>query len=418
MSLARPRIELICFGSELLKDKINTNVVTVAEKLAAAGLSLSRSVTIADDPRDVERSLRECLRRADVVITSGGLGPTFDDLTRECVSKVTGKPLRFSNALMEKIAGRFKSAGLAMPEENRRQAYVVEGAIPIVNAVGTAPGQIVSVAKKVLAILPGPPKELVPMMDGALVPCLRKKLGSPAVLSAVLHVYGDTESKIDELIDPVVRGDWEQKGVKVVFGILAHGSVIDVKVSVEGRDSSPVSAVFHRIRRELYAILRDKVYGENEDTLESVIGRKLKWRGETLSAAESCTGGLLAGRITSVAGSSDYFKEGVVTYSNESKRRLLGVKAATLKKYGAVSEECAGEMALGVLRKSGSDWGLSVTGIAGPGGGSMEKPVGTVCFGLAYKGGVQTFTKNFYGTRAEVRHKSCLFTLNLLRTQE
>ena len=414
---ASRRIELLCLGTELLKDKVNTNSNLIAEKIAKAGLSLSQVTTVGDLSKDILQALKDALNRSDIVLTCGGLGPTFDDLTRECVSKTLKKPLVFSQPILNQIERRFDSVGLPMAEENKRQAYLIAKARPVLNKVGTAPGQIIEHKGKCLILLPGPPKELTPMMDEAVGPYLKKKYSKSVVSSLVLHVFGYPESQIDEIIQPVVQKNWDSKSTKTTFGILAHHSIIDVKFTVEGKRKSQVSEAASRIKKALYQILGEKIYGENEDSLERAVGKILKKRRQTLAAAESCTGGLISHKITNVPGSSVYFKEGVVTYSNESKRGLLGVKRETIRKFGAVSNETAEEMARGILKRSGSIWGLSVTGIAGPTGGTALKPVGLVFFGLASKNGVHSWKKNFFGTRTEIKERAALTALNLLRIQ-
>ncbi len=410
------RFELICSGTELLRDKINTNSIHIAESLSGLGHSLNQVTTIGDVAEDFEEALKDSLKRSDVVFTSGGLGPTFDDLTRECVSKVIKRPLFFSNNILRAIQKRFASVQRIMPEENRRQAFLLKGAIPILNKNGTAPGQIIPLGKKTLILLPGPPRELLPMMKLSVLPYLKKKYPSQYSETLVLHVFGHAESEIDELIAPVTQNKWDTKMTEVIFGILAHRSIIDVKVTVTGKHAPAGKKLLWKIRQSLYDLLGNKVYGENEETLESVVGSILKKKNLVLSVAESCTGGILAGKITEVSGSSDYFKEGFVTYSNEAKTKQLGVKKETLNRYGAVSEETAREMALGCLKRSGSDLALSVTGIAGPTGGTKNKPVGTICFGIAHTGGVRSFTKMLFGDRGQIRERAALTALNALRT--
>lgn len=416
MSKNKPRAELLCIGSELLREKINTNVNIIAENLFSVGISLNKITTIGDNFKEITFALKEAISRADIVVICGGLGPTFDDLTRECISKVLKKPLIFSQAILDRIRKRFDLAGIEMPEENRKQAYLIKNAQPVLNEAGTAPGQIITVGGKSIILLPGPPKELTPMLKKVVCPYLKKKYSRMVSQSLVLHLFGFPESEIDERIKPVIEKKWSDHRVKVDFGILAHHSIIDVKATVEAEKKSKVQKTLKKIKESFYEVLGNDVYGENEETLESVIGKMLKKRGKTLSVAESCTGGLISNKVTNVPGSSLYFKEGVVTYSNESKVRLLSVRKDTLKKFGAVSERTAKEMAKGILKKSGSDWAISVTGIAGPDGGTKKKPVGTVCFAIAsHKGEVISYTKNFFGTRTEIKEKSALMSLDLLR---
>lgn len=410
-------IELICFGSELLWDKINTNVQIIAEHLLSIGYSLTRVTTVGDDQKEVEASLKEALKRSQIVLTCGGLGPTFDDLTREAVSKVLNKTLLYSKEILKKIEQSFQSVGIPMPEENNRQAYLIQGAKVLLNKVGTAPGQIIGLKNKHLILLPGPPKELSPMMEEEVLPFLRKKVPSFFIETCVLHIFGRPESEIDEKIKPVVEKKWNKSGLKVIFGILAHHSVVDVKVMVEGKNKKAVKKSVLEIEKEFYKILGNDIYGKNKETLESVIGRLLKKKEQTLAVAESCTGGFIANKITDIAGSSAYFKQGVVTYTDESKIKSLGVNQETLKNFGAVSEQTAKEMAKGILKRSNSDWGIAVTGIAGPTGDTKLKPVGMVSFGIASKNDSLTYTKIFHGTRLEIKEKSALMVLELLRKQ-
>lgn len=409
------RIELLCLGTELLKDKVNTNIVAIAERLQSLGLSLTQTNTVGDCSADIERALKQSLQQADVLLICGGLGPTFDDLTRECVSKILKRPLMFSKKIVLEIRKKFGSRNVPMPIENERQAYLIQGAIPILNRFGTAPGQIIPYKNKSIILLPGPPSELIPMMDRIVCPYLKKKFSRTLTRSFVLHIFGYPESEIDERIEPVVKKNWDTKDIKTTFGILAHRSMIDVKASVEGKNKLKVERTISRIKKELYDILGNDIFGQNEETMESVVGNLLTKRKENLSVAESCTGGLIADKITNVPGSSNYFKEGIVSYSNESKIRLLGVRHETLKQYGAVSEQTAEEMAKGILKKSNSDWAISVTGIAGPSGGTKEKPLGLVYFSIASKKNIFTCSKKFYGSRLEIKERSALMALDLLR---
>ena len=253
------------------------------------------------------------------------------------------------------------------------------------------------------------------MMKQTICPLLVRRYARSVIRRKVFHIFGVPESQVDEWIRPVVARRWSTPDVQAVFGILAHYSIVDVKFSVTGRSPAKVQSRALEIARALKQVLGSRIYGEDDDTLESIIGARLKAAKKTLSVAESCTGGLLAGKITSVPGSSDYFKEGVVVYSNKSKIKLLNVSARTLAKHGAVSEQTAAEMARGMVKKSGTDLSLSVTGIAGPSGGTKQKPVGTVCFGIATPKSVHTQTRYSRGTRAQIRDRAVLAALDILR---
>jgi nicotinamide-nucleotide amidase len=412
-----PRTELICVGTELLMGKPNAHGPYLARRLGEAGLALHRETTVADDPADMEAAFREAWRRADVVLATGGLGPTFDDITREAWSRVLRRPLRFDPSLARGIAARFRRRGLAMPKENRRQAYVLAGARALPNPHGTAPGQILEMRGKLLFLFPGPAREFQPMAEQFLFPALMEKFPRGVRRAASFRLFGRPESWVDERIRPLVDQETSGRGVEVVWGILAQGHVVEVKVTVGAASSEAVQRRLNKISAALRTRLGAWIYGEGDLRMEEVLGSLLRARGETLSLAESCTGGLLAGKITSVAGSSDYFKGGFVTYHNDVKRDFLGVQSATLKKHGAVSAPCAEEMAAGCRRRAGTTWALSVTGVAGPGGGSPEKPVGLVFAGLAGPAGTRSFKRLFFGDRAQIREQSALWALDLLRRQ-
>lgn len=390
------RVELISVGTELLKGKINTDTAYLGEKLDNIGLTIERETTVGDDREKIESVLREVLNRADIIITTGGLGPTFDDLTREVMAKVLKKKLVFDREVMHEIAAHFAKRELEMPKENERQAYIIEGARVIPNKVGTAPGMVVEKRSKAdsksktqrvsVIMLPGPPREMRPMVEEVVLPYLKEKYERRILKKCVLHICGLTESSAYEKIKEVVEIERRMEGGILRFSILAHLATIDVEISGEGENELLVDEMLHKARQEIYDCLGDYIYGQDEDTLESVVGGLLLRKRLTLAVAESCTGGLLGDRITDVAGSSVYFKEGIVAYSNEAKVRILGVREETLNGFGAVSRETALEMARRVQGISGADIGLATTGIAGPTGGTPEKPAGLVYIALVWAG--------------------------------
>jgi nicotinamide-nucleotide amidase len=403
------RIELVCVGSELLSGKVSTHGASLGRLLEDAGLALARETTVGDDREEMRRAFAEAWKRSDAVVCSGGLGPTFDDITRDVWSALLRRPLRFRRDIFLDIRAKFRRRGLRMPAENRRQAFVLSGAEALPNPHGTAPGQLLAAGGKLLALLPGPHAELFPMLERAVLPRLLRRSG-PLRKSAAWKLSGVAESVADEKLDRVRAR--HRRGV--VWGILAERSVITVKASAEGPGAAERIAAIGKDVRRVFGRL---VMGGRDDTLESAVARRLRERRQTLAAAESCTGGLLAEKLTRLAGSSDYFLQGAVTYSNESKVRLLGVKRSTLKRRGAVSAECAREMARGCRTRSGADWAVSVTGIAGPGGAVPGKPVGTVFFGLAGPRGVSVKKRWFAGERAAVRERSAQFALDWLRKE-
>lgn len=422
------KVEMVCVGTELLKGKVNTDNAYLGEKLDSIGLAIDRETTVADYREKIEGVLEEALNRSDIVITTGGLGPTFDDLTREVMAKVLKKKLVFDPEIMHQIAAHFAKRDLEMPKNNERQAYIIEGAKVITNKVGTAPGMIVErktmagskskVQKgKVIIMLPGPPREMKPMVEEVVLPYLKERYERKILKKCVLHISGLTESAVYEKIKEVVEIERMMEGGILRFSILAHLAKIDVEISGEGENELLVDEMLHKAKQEIYDCLGDYIYGEDEDTLESVVGRLLLSKRLTLAVAESCTGGLIGDRITDFAGSSVYFKEGVVAYSNEAKVRILGVKEETLNESGAVSRESALEMASGIQRISGTDIGLATTGIAGPTGGTAEKPVGLVYVALVWpEMGVEICKEfRFSGKRREIKESTVANALDILR---
>lgn len=422
------KVEMVCVGTELLKGKVNTDNAYLGEKLDSIGLAIDRETTVADDREKIEGVLQEVLNRSDIVITTGGLGPTFDDLTREVMAKVLKKKLVFDPEVMHQIAAHFAKRDLEMPKNNERQAYIIEGAKVIPNKVGTAPGMIVErktmagskskVQKgKVIIMLPGPPREMKPMVEEVVLPYLKERYERKILKKCVLHISGLTESAVYEKIKEVVEIERMMEGGILRFSILAHLAKIDVEISGEGENELLVDEMLHKAKQEIYDCLGDCIYGEDEDTLESVVGRLLLSKRLTLAVAESCTGGLIGDRITDFAGSSVYFKEGVVAYSNEAKVRILGIKEETLNESGAVSRESALEMASGIQRISGTDIGLATTGIAGPTGGTAEKPVGLVYVALMWpEMGVEICKEfRFSGKRREIKESTVANALDILR---
>lgn len=406
-------IELLFFGTELLTGKLNSHLAYFGEKFSGLGLIPARAQTIGDDLRESTAAVRESWKRSRLLITCGGLGPTFDDLTREALSGALRLPLVLSPKLLHGIEARFQKRGIRMPPDNRRQAYLLKGARVIENPNGTAPGQLLEKNGRLLLVLPGPGEEMRPMVEG-LWPLLRKRLAPRFADSQILHTFGIPESLVAERIDRVIRKRRDPKA-NVVFGILAHQSIVDVKFSVTSGNPVSGKRVFQEILREFRACLGNDVYGRGDETLESTVGKLLERRRQTLAVAESCTGGLIGHKLTAVPGSSRYFQGGVTAYSNEVKKRFLGVRSQTLARHGAVSEPVAKEMALGARKRFGSAWALSSTGVAGPSGGSREKPTGLVCLAVAGPGGVAVETRRFHGNRSNNKERMALAGLDLLR---
>ncbi|MBI5574390.1 MAG: competence/damage-inducible protein A [Elusimicrobia bacterium] len=407
--------EIICIGSELLIGSMNTNGAYISEKLATVGLKVNREIAVGDDFPELENVFSESLDRCDIIVTTGGLGPTFDDITREVVSKDTGKKLVPDKNVLKTILEFFEKKKIKMPKVNEKQSYILEGAEIIPNSLGTASGQILEIKNKIIILLPGPPRELKPMFENNVLPYLKKKFERGLLKIKVLHTVGLAESVVDEKIRKIVDIEKKLEGSEVSFSILAKHTGVDMKIIVSGTDEMLIDKTIQNLKKEFYDVLKDSIFGEDNQTLESVVGELLLKKRKTLAVAESCTGGLISHRLTNVAGSSMYFKEGIVTYSDISKKRLLGVKDETLNRYGAVSSDVAQEMAEGIKKTSGTNFGISTTGIAGPKPSSTGKPVGLVFIALASNDGTKVQQFQFTGSRAEIKDKIATAALDILR---
>lgn len=392
-------IELINTGSELVLGRVlNTHQQWLCRQLADLGHIVTRQVAVADNARDIVQAVREALERADLVITTGGLGPTSDDLTRDLIAKLLDKPLRENPTVVAHIEKFFSMRKRPIPASTRVQALVPEGALVLANAHGTAPGLAMEITehgdqsrqpsailhasssppKRWLVMLPGPPRELRPMFSEAVVPILRRVLPSGAeFVCRNLRTTGIGESMVQEKIGALLKR-FVATGLEI--GYCARVAQVDVRLSARGANAASLV-------REAESAVRPKLashlYGEGDEELETVIVHLLKDRKQTLALAESCTGGLLTHRLTNVPGASEVLIAGVVSYANDAKEKLLGVRVETIAAHGAVSNAVAHEMAEGARRKTAADFAVSTTGIAGPTGGTATKPVGTVFIGLA-----------------------------------
>ena len=381
-------VELLNTGSELMLGRVlNTHQSWLCARLADLGYTVSRQVAVADTGSEIEQAVRESLGRADLLIVTGGLGPTSDDLTRDFIAQLLGRTLREDRAVLAHIEAFFAARRRPMPERTRVQALVPEGALVLANPHGTAPGLAMEVrpnpfrpggAPSWLVMLPGPPRELRPMFVEQVVPLLERNLPRPApFVCRTLRATGTGESVVEEKIagalQPLVNAGLE-------LGYCARPGQVDVRLAARGENASKTVALAEQIVCERVGA---NIYGLDEEELEAVIIRLLAERKETLAVAESCTGGCIAHRLTNVPGASAVLLAGLVTYSNAAKQGFLGVNAQTIAEHGAVSEPVAREMAEGARRETGSTYALSVTGVAGPSGGTPAKPVGTVFIGLA-----------------------------------
>jgi len=365
------------------------------------GIKVAYKTIVGDNREDLYKAIKDASKRVPIIILTGGLGPTEDDLTREVVANFLKRELVLREDIIEKIKRHFETRGIKMPDINIRQAFVIDGSVVIENNVGTAPGLWIDDENLKIALLPGPPKELKPMVENFLINEL-KKYGSYNYFSRSMRIVGLTESETEERIEDIISGlknPW--------INILAIPGQIEINILARGKNSieeaeDRVNEVFNKI----YKRLENYIFTINKESLEEVIGKLLKEKGMTLSTAESCTGGLLSNRITNISGSSAYFERGVITYSNQAKMDILGVKKETLEKYGAVSRETALEMVEGIKRLSHTDFSISITGIAGPTGGTKEKPVGTVFIAIATPEKTEVHKYRFIGYRDKIKWQS------------
>jgi nicotinamide-nucleotide amidase len=405
------KVEIITIGDELLDgSRANTNAAYLGEGLSSIGGLVTRSVAVGDQADAIEREVAEAIDRADIVVTTGGLGVTADDRTRQAVSRVMGARLELDETALERVRAFFESRGETMPEINISQAMIPEGARPIENRRGTAPGLMFERDGTLLFVLPGPPHELRSMLDGFVMPFLEGRGLRKLTRERLLRTTGISESRIAERVGPTAK---RLARTDIVY--LPSITGVDIKVIGRGETPAEADKTAESSAEKLAARLEPFVYARGRESLEKVVGYALSMRHATLSVAESCTGGGIGRRVTRVPGSSDYFKGGVIAYSNELKQKLLKVKAATLRAHGAVSEETAAEMAAGVRKICGTDYGVSVTGIAGPTGGSREKPVGTVYVGVQGPQGTSVRPYRFSGARSAVRGAAEQAALELLR---
>ncbi len=405
------RAEIISVGTEiLLGDIVNTNTQFLAKELASIGIEVYRQEVIGDNEDRLLGILEEALKRSDMVITTGGLGPTKDDLTKETACKFFNMDLELHEKSLKELEEYFSRMGRKIVESNYKQVYFPKEAIVLPNPNGTAPGAILEKNNKYIVILPGPPKEMKPMYLNHVRPYLIKK-GDGIIESKVVRVLGIGESMAAEKLKEFI-----ENGVNPTVAPYAKEEDVIFRITAKAEREEEALKLIEPVKNKVKEILGEDVYGEGEDTtIEKVVGDLLIKNNLKISTAESCTGGMIASRLVSISGISDAFLEGAVTYSNEAKVRTLNVKEETLKKYGAVSEETAREMAEGIAKRTGSDIAVVTTGIAGPGGGTEEKPVGLVYIGLYYKGEVFVYKNVFNGNRQEVRTKATVRALDIVR---
>lgn len=408
--LRQPKITVLTVGDELLTgETTDTNFPAIATSMLETGFTVIRHVTVADDVGKIAESIDLLSGESDAIIITGGLGPTQDDLTREGISQATGLKLEFREEIADYNRRYFQALDREMPEENLRQAYMPENALEIPPQGGTAPGFVVRSSGALIFALPGVPREMNAMLEKYVVPRLVESFGGGEVtVLRKINTFGAGESDIAKLVSPLVGTG----GVR--YGFLVSLGMVVIKLVATGKTRDEASAKLDEEQSRVVSSLGALVFGIDDERMEEVTGRLLRERGLTLATAESCTAGMVSSRITGVPGSSDYFLGGIVTYSIEAKKKLLAVSRDTLS-HGAVSEEVAAAMAESVKRMFSSDIGLSITGIAGPGSGGGEKPVGTVCLGLAHSSGLKTWQRRLPGDRPMIRNIATLGALNAVR---
>ena len=400
--------EVVAIGSEMLfSGRLDTNSVYIGSQLEQYGVQVIAKSVVADDVKLIGSALALALTRADLIFLTGGLGPTEDDLTRHAVSGQLGLELIYHQEIVDQITERFRKLGRTMHEINKRQGFILQTAVPLENSRGTAPGQYLRVQGRHLFLLPGPPRELQPMIETHVLPLL-DGLGLRARPRKYFRIAGLPESQVDATVAPIY-----QEYSEIQTTILASPG--DIELFFFAQEESPRLA---ELAARVAAVLGDDVYATEEVSLETVVGRLLKERGATLAVAESCTGGMLGEWITRSAGSSDFFLGGIVAYSNALKEQLLDVPQELLRRHGAVSGPVAEAMAVGARSRARADYALAITGVAGPSGGSAEKPVGTVFVGYSdAEGGRRAVHFHFLGEREVVRVLGTRAALNLLRKE-
>jgi nicotinamide-nucleotide amidase len=405
------KAEIIAIGSELLTPtRLDTNSLFLTEELNRLGIEVVRKLVIGDQAGQIRDAFREALGRAEVVVSIGGLGPTEDDLTRETLAELLGRKLVRDDAVLHKIEGIFRRFGRTMSEVNARQAMVPEGAIVLDNARGTAPGLWLETDGHIVILLPGPPHELKPMMKEQVAPRLAHVASGERLYRRELHVTGMPESDMDQRIAPIYKLYPNSETT-----ILAAPGQIEIHLRVWSAEARAAERMLDEMVERITLALGDHIFSANGESMEEVVARELTLNNATIAVAESCTGGLLAQRLTSIPGSSTYFLGGVVSYSNQLKTAWVDVPGEIIESKGAVSAEVARALAEGIRRRAGSTLGLGVTGIAGPGGGSPEKPVGTVHIALADENGFTERALHLPGDRERIRFNASQMALDMVR---
>ncbi len=403
------KAEIICIGTELLTgDILNTNVRFVSEKMAQRGIDVHYHTDVGDNPERIGSVFKSAVKRSDIVIATGGLGATVDDVTVRSLSKIFNIPLVLHKKTLKNIKrfSREKNIDVSL---DIKQAYVLKGSRVIENSIGTAPGIYIKIKACDVFLFPGVSREMQTMVEGYLMPYL-KKHSKQSLFTRTIKTMGIRESEVNEKVKDILT-----LGPDITVGIYAHLSQVELRIRTKAKDIEQANKKFESVEKEIEKRLKNNIFGKDRETLEEVVGALLLKNSSTLSVAESCTGGLLSNRITNVSGSSKYFLVGITSYSNESKIKILGVQERLIKRYGAVSRQIAEQMAEGVKRISNSTYAIGITGIAGPEGGTKQKPVGLVFISIADKKDIHTHRFIFSSGREDIKHTTVQYALNLIR---
>ena len=406
------KAQIVSIGNELTSGSVlNTNATFIAGKLHAMGIEIAEIITVGDDTVSIVEALRNVKPMVSFVVVTGGLGPTVDDITTHAAAEALRRKLILNKQALQAMEEHFKHSGRTMSPHNIRQAYLPSGAQVIANPIGTACGFSAARSNTIFFFLPGVPREMMRMLEESVIPLIRKEQPEVTqVRTAVLKIFGRTESYCDHALGDLIKQEQE-----IAFAFLPHYPEITIKLTIRGREKKYLEKKLKAVERKTLHILGDIVFGRDDETMEMVVGNLLRNAGATLALAESCTGGLITHRLTNVPGTSDYLERSLIVYSNKAKKELLRVPDAILNRFGAVSEQAAAHMAREVKRLSKTTIGLAVTGIAGPAGGTTEKPVGTVFIALAYKRQVITERHQFYGDREQIKQITAQYALDSLR---
>lgn len=403
--------EIISVGTELLLGQIdNINTRIISQKLSEIGINVFFHTSVGDNRERISSVFKIALERSDLIIFTGGLGPTLDDLTKETVAEVLRLELNYDEDTLNRIRAFFKKMQREMPENNKKQALVPEGAITIPNENGTAPGIILQTGEKIIILLPGPPNEMEPMLNKFVIPFLRKRLSNEVIKSRVLRFIGIGESSLEQKILDILK-----KQTNPTVAPLAKQGEVTLRITAKAKSEKDANELIEPIIQAIKERVGEYIYSYDNDPMEAVVGRMLIERRCTISIAESCTGGYLSHLLTNIPGISAVFDRGIISYSNKSKTEILNVPAEILKQKGAVSQETAISMASWIRKLSGTDLGVAITGIAGPDGGTPLKPVGLVFIALSTDSGDLCEKYLFNGNREAIKRRSALAALDLIR---